>query len=120
MKKYIILGGLLVALYLLFMHAFTVGEIRRPHVIRVKNTLLEAYAERTAGHDFTNRRPEGCRVFDYTNLHVIAGTNYQCVLAADSWDYQGASNLLALTTNRSFLYIHPRGAVPAKSYPPGY
>jgi len=42
MWKYLIAAILVVALYLFFMHAFTVGEVRRPHVIHVKNTLLPA------------------------------------------------------------------------------
>ena len=120
MWKYITGAVVVVALYLFFGHAFTVGEIRRPRVIHVKNTLFEAYMDKTAGVIFTNRYPQNCRVFDYTNLFVIAGTNFQCVLAADSWDYQGASNLLALTSDKMFLYIDEHGAVLASHYPPGY
>ena len=56
----------------------------------------------------------------YTNRYVIDGAVYECVMAVDSWDYQGLSNLLVLTTDKKFLYIDRSGAVPVDHMPPGY
>jgi hypothetical protein len=48
---------------------------------------------------FTNSYPNICHLFVYTNHYSISGMDYQCVVAADSWDYRSRSNLLAFTTN---------------------
>lgn len=120
MRKLAIFLLIAVPLYVIFLRAFNKAEVLRPRVLHVQNTLLEAYLEQANGVVFTNHRPEECHIFGFTNHLVIGSTNYQCVLAADSWDYQGSSNLLVITTNRSFLYIDKHGPVPIEHMPPGY
>jgi hypothetical protein len=101
-------------------HAVTVADQRRPDVHGVKSVLLQAFDAKTRNVIFTNPYRDLCRVVEYTNYHLISGTGYQCVLAADSWDYQGLTNLLAITTNRLYLYIGKSGTVEASGFPPGY
>jgi len=112
--------GAVAAFYLLYAYADMIS-CRRAGTLHVKGMLLEAYCEKTNGTAFINRHPERCRVFDYTNYYLIGGTGYQCSVAADSWDYQGASNLLVVTTNwRQFLYINETGVTLVRFAPPGY
>ena len=120
MKKAFIILLILVPVYLVFMSAFDKAEVLRPRALHAMDSLLEAYKDKTDGITFTNRRPDEWRIFDYTNQLVIGGTNYQCVFAADSWDYQGASNLLVITSDKRFLYMDQHGAVPLTGMPPGY
>ena len=108
-----------VALYLLCGYGAWLSS-RRAHTINLKSTLKEAYLGKLNGTVFVNRHPEDYRILDYTNFYLIEGTGYQCSVAADSWDYQGASNLLAVTTNWQFLYINATGATPFHHAPPGY
>jgi hypothetical protein len=120
MKKTVIIILILVPVYLVFMRSFNRAEVLRPRALHTMNTLFEAYMAKMDGGVFTNRRPDERRVFDFTNHFVVGGTNYQCLLAADSWDYQGASNLLAITSDKRFLYIDQHGAVLLSGMPPGY
>ena len=85
---------------------------RKARVVHATSALLSTY--------HSNYWKGSCRVFPYTNHFAIGGKIYQCVLAADSWDYQGKSNLMAFTTNQAFLYIDKHGAVLVNRYPPGY
>jgi hypothetical protein len=110
---------LLIAAFLTFMPALARSQ-RRAMAVNAKSTLLSAYADIKTDGALTNSWSLRYHVRPYTNRYVIDGTVYQCVLAADSWDYQGADNLLALTTKEAFLYIDPHGAVPVGHLPPGY
>jgi|SRR5580658_9157801 hypothetical protein len=60
---------------------------------------------------FTNPSPRYCRIVDFTNRYSISGTVYQCVLAADSWDYRDRSNLFAITTTGAILFIDKHGVI---------
>ena len=70
----------------------------------------------------TNCSPDICHLFQFTNRYSISGTNYQCVVAADSWDYRGRSNLLAIATNGWYLFIDGRGVINLRDWHqlPGY
>ena len=118
----LVLIALLAAIVCLLIinHAVIVADQRRPNVHGVKSILRQALGDRTRSVPFTNPYPDLCRVLDYTNYHLISGTGYQCVLAADSWDYQGPTNLLAITTNSLYLYVGKSGTVEASGFPPGY
>jgi hypothetical protein len=120
MRKTVIIILILVPVYIVFMRAFNKAEVLRPRARHTMDSLLEAYTTKMAGGIFTNRSTDERRIFDFTNHFVVGGTNYQCLFAADSWDYQGASNLLAITTDKRFLYIDHHGAVPLSGMPPGY
>ena len=62
------------------------------------------------GGSFTNSTPDLFHLSVYTNQYTISGAVYQCVVAADSWDYHCRSNLLAFTTNGVYLFIDSHGA----------
>lgn len=62
------------------------------------------------GESFTNSYPDLYHLFVYSNCYTISGAVYQCVVAADSWDYHSRSNLLAFTTNGVYLLIDSHGA----------
>jgi hypothetical protein len=115
----IIVICLLVVAYLLFMSALARSQ-RRAVVVNTKSALLSSYVDFKTDGTLTNSWSTRYHVHPYTNHYVIGGTDYQCVLAADSWDYQGLSNLLVLTTDKAFLYVDPHGAVPLSDMPPGY
>lgn len=70
----------------------------------------------------TNWSPNMCHLFEFTNHYTISGTDYQCVVAADSWDYRDRSNLLAITTNGVFLFIDNHGVTKLRDWHevPGY
>jgi hypothetical protein len=70
----------------------------------------------------TNCSPNVCHLFPFTNHYSIYGTDYQCVVAADSWDYRGRSNLLAITTNGVYLFIDSHSVTKLRDWHelPGY
>jgi len=80
------------------------------------NSLKMASVEIQEDGKFTNRWPLICHISEYTNRHLVNGTIYQCILAADSWDYRGRSNLLAITTNGTFLFIDRQGVSRLKTW----
>lgn len=107
------------------------GLILVPGQIRAKrsaarvvtiSSLKVAYADLEQEGRFSNRWPQFCRISSYTNRYAISGTVYQCVLAADSWDYRGRDNLLAITANGSLLFIDKKGALALNKWNdlPGY
>ena len=116
-RAIIVIILLLIAAYLIFVPALARSQ-RRASVLNLKSELLSAYADLKV--DNTNMPKDPYHVRLYTNCYSIGGTIYQCVLAADSWDYQGASNLLVLTTNKTFLYIDGHGPILLNGHPPGY
>src|SRR5690349_7965333 len=87
--------------------------VRAKHIRPVVPTW---YAVNTAalqlgmGESFTNSYPDLYHLSVYSNRYTISGTIYQCVVAADSWDYHSRSNLLAFTTNGVYLFIDSHGA----------
>ena len=111
--------ALLLITFLAFVPALARSE-RRAVVVNTKGALLSSYVDLQAKGVLTNTWSVRHHVRPYTNRYVLDGTVYQCVLAADSWDYQGASNLLALTADKTFLYIDQRRAIPLQHMPPGY
>lgn len=119
MRIAIIIGLLLIAAYLVFMPALARSQ-RKAGIVGVKSALLSSYVDFQRGEALTNSWSARYHVHPYTNTYVIDGTVYQCVLAADSWDYQGYSNLLVLTTDKRFLYVGQRGVVQVSFMPPGY
>ncbi len=110
---------MVVAAFILFMPALARSQ-RKQVILGVRSALLSSYVDLQRGEALTNSRSVDYHVYLYTNRYVIGGTVYRCVLAADSWDYQGLSNLLVLTTDKRFLYIGRHGAVPVSLMPPGY
>lgn len=91
---------------------------RIPDVIRAKHirpVVPTWYAVHTAalqlgiGEPFTNSYPDLYRLFVYSNRYTISGTVYQCIVAADTWDYHDRRNLLAYTTNGVYLFIDNHG-----------
>ncbi|MGA9778025.1 MAG: hypothetical protein ACLPRE_07570 [Limisphaerales bacterium] len=64
----------------------------------------------------TNWSPNVCHLFQFTNHYTISGTDYQCVVAADSWDYRARSNLLAITTNGVYLFIDSHGVTELRDW----
>jgi hypothetical protein len=119
MRTTIIIGVLLIAAYLIFMPALARSQ-RRAVVLNAKGALLSSYVDFQKGEALTNSWNVRYHAHSYTNRYVIDGAVYQCVMAVDSWDYQGLSNLLALTTDKKLLYIDQRGAAPVSHLPPGY
>lgn len=118
MKKYILMLGALI-LTLGFIWLYQLGRsLNKASEITAMNSLTISYAELRQYGAFTNPSPSRARIFAYTNDYVISGTNYHCILAADSWHYQGAKHVLAISTNGFFLLItedgpvHLRGTVP--------
>jgi len=110
MKKYVIALAVVGAIIILS---------RIPDVIHanhVRPVVPTWYAVNTAalqlgmGESFTNSYPDTYHLFVYSNRYTISGTVYQCVVAADSWDYHSRSNLLAFTTNGVYLFIDSHGA----------
>ena len=57
--------------------------------------------------------PEGERVFLYTNIVHLTGTNYPCILGLDMPAFKG-KGILAMTTNRTFLWIGSDGKLELK------
>ena len=95
------------------------GQIRSKHeasLVVTWNSLKVASVEIQEDGKFTNRYPLICHISEYTNRHLVNGTIYQCILAADSWDYRGRSNLLAITTNGMFLFIDRQGVRHLKTW----
>jgi hypothetical protein len=121
MKKTFIVLLVLAALYFVFMRELARSQ-RRTNVVNTVGALQSAFADLKQNGNITNRWPNSYRIFNYTNHYSIAGKEYQCVLAADSWDYRGASNLLALTTNRVFLFINQQDILLLTNsiFPPGF
>ena len=110
---------LLLIVYFVFVSALTRSQ-RRANVIDAKNGLVSAFVDFQNGETLTNSWNLRHHAHSYTNRYVIDGAVYQCAIAVDSWDYQGLSNLLTLTTNKSYLYIDSHGAIPVGNMPPGY
>ncbi len=121
MNKTVIVLLVLAALYLVFMRELARSH-RRKIVEHPVNALQSAFADLKQNGNITNRWPNSYRIFNYTNHYSIAGKEYRCVLAADSWDYRGASNLLVLTTNRVFLFINQQDILLLTNsiFPPGF
>jgi len=107
-KSIFILGVLVVALCAYWIYQLGRG-LDKAAEINTKNYLTISYAEMRRFGAFTNPSPDRARIYIYTNDYVISGTNYRCVLAADSWHRLGASNLLAITTNGFFLRVSEDG-----------
>jgi len=86
------------------------------HAKHVRPVVPTWYAVNTAalqlgmGEPFTNSAPELFHLLVYSNRYTISGTVYQCIVAADSWDYHSHSNLLAFTTNGVYLFVDSHGA----------
>jgi len=103
MKKYLLIGIVLVAA-LGWYYLYQLGKsVRRARSVHARNSLLVTLQtlERT-GH-FTNEWPE-LHIYPFTNRYVLDGSNYQCVVAIDSWDKK-PSTALAVTTNKTFVLI---------------
>lgn len=101
------------------------GQFRAKRAAAVSNAwyllkVAETDLEQNGG--FTNPFPNECRIYEYTNRYSVSGSNYQCVLAADRWDYQGKTNLLTLTSDGGFLYIGKNGVARPRTWKqvPGY
>ncbi|HRY49508.1 MAG TPA: hypothetical protein P5186_15770 [Candidatus Paceibacterota bacterium] len=119
MRTAIIIGLLLIVAYFIFVPALARSGWRAV-AVNAKATLHSTYVAVQKGGVYTNDWTVRFHVRPYTNRYVIGGEVYQCVMAVDSWDYQGRSNLLAITIEERFLYIDQRGAVPVSHLPPGY
>ena len=120
MRKFIAIAAVLIVAGYLF-YSFELGRsMDRVATVSTKNFLLVALAELNEHGAFTNHAPDRCHVYAFTNRYSVSGTNYCCVLAADSWDYRESSNVLAITTNELFLFIGKQGLIPSlgNSYPP--
>lgn len=117
MKTTIVIILLLVIAFLFFLSELAKSQ-RHAEVINAKSRLLSTYDDVQKGEALTNSWNRYTR--SYTNRYEIGGIVYQCVLAVDSWDYQGPSNLLVLTADKKFLYIDGHGATLVTNRPPGY
>ena len=117
MKATIVIIVLLV-IAILFLLSELAKSHRHADVINAKGRLLSTYDDVQKGDALTNSWNRYIR--SYTNRYEIGGIVYQCVLAVDSWDYQGPSNVLVLTTDKKFLYIDGHGATLVTNRPPGY
>jgi hypothetical protein len=118
-KKFVVIAVVLIAAGCLF-YLYELGRgLHHGAAINTKNLLMVSYAELKERGAFTNPAPDRCRIYVFTNAYLITGTNYRCVLAADSWDYRSASNVLAITTSDEFLFIDKQGVVPwIRHFPP--
>ncbi len=112
MKKFVVIAVVLIAAGCLFYLWQLSRGLHHAAAINTKNLLMVSHAELKERGAFTNPAPDRCRIYAFTNGYVISGTNYRCVLAADSWDYQSDSNVLAITTSNVFLLIDKQGIVP--------
>ena len=117
--KTVIAVILLLIVFLVFLLALARSQ-RCADVVNAKSGLLSAYVGVRNGEVLTNSWDVRHHTRSYTNHYVIDAADYQCVVAVDSWDYQGLSNLLVLTTDKKFLYIDSRGAMLVSNMPPGY
>lgn len=111
MKKFVVIAIILVAGLFLYYISQVGRGLRQGAEITTKGYLMLAFEELKEHGAFTNHAPGRCRIYASTNHYLVSGTNYQCVLVADSWDFQSASNMLAITTNQVFLSIDGRGVV---------
>jgi hypothetical protein len=117
MKTTIVIGLLLILAFGVFLKELAKSQ-RYVEVMHAKNSLVSTYADVQQGNALTNSWNR--HTHPYTNRYVLDGTAYQCVMAIDSWDYQGPSNLLMLTADKKFLYIDGRGVRVVTNRPPGY
>jgi hypothetical protein len=117
MKTAIVIGLLLITAYLILISALAKSQ-RYAKVVDACGALLSAYDDVQKGEALTNSWNR--HTLPNTNRYVIDGVVYQCVMAVDSWDYQGPSNLLALTAEKKFLYIDGHGVTLVTDRPPGY
>jgi len=117
MKTIIVIGLLLMMAFFVFLWELAKSQ-RYAEVVHAKGRLLSTYVDIQQGNALTNSWNQ--HTHPYTNRYVIDGTAYQCVMAVDSWDYQGPSNLLVLTADKKFLYIDGHGVSLVTNRPPGY
>ena len=90
------------------------GQIRSKHAATLFVTLSSlkvAAVDQELDGTFTNHYPQYCHISCFTNHYTVSGTDYQCALAADAWDYRDRSNLLAITTNSMLLFIDKSGVI---------
>ena len=111
MKKYLLIAAaLLAALSLYYLHELD-KSLRRARSIHARNYLLVTLQTLERTGQFTNVWPEQ-HIYPFTNHFVLDGSNYQCVVAIDSWDKKPGT-VLAITTNKAFVLIGEKeGPVP--------
>ena len=103
MKKYLLLlFALLIAVGGYYLYELD-RSLRRAKIMQTMNSLLVTYQTLERTGRFTNEWPQ-LRIYPFTNHYELAGISYQCVIATGSWDKK-ASNVLALTTNKTFILI---------------
>lgn len=107
-KSTFIIGVLVVTLCAYWIYQLRRG-LDKAAEMNTKGCLTISYAQLLRYGAFTNPAPDRARIYTYTNDHAIAGTNYRCVLVADSWHRLSTSNLLAISTNGYFLLISKDG-----------
>ena len=109
-KALILIGALLIALAAFYIYAGG-RAVRNAHLINFRNVLRDAQIRLRAGEGLTNRY-RGTRVYFFTNLVVLGGTNYYCELAGEN-EWFPDLGPLAITTNQLFLWVgKPKGRVP--------
>lgn len=109
-KPLVIIGALLLALAGFYIYAAGRAE-RNARLINFKNDLKDAQLRLRDGEGFTNRY-RYTRVYLFTNMVVIGGTNYYCELAGENRWFADRGPL-AITTNQLFLWVgRGTGAVP--------
>jgi hypothetical protein len=120
MKKMVFIGLASVALAVTFACLVLIpGHIRSRHAAAASSawySLKIASADRAEYEKFANRYSHSCRIYDFTNRYSISGIVYQCILAADSWDYRDRSNSLAITTNGEILFIDKHGVIRLRNW----
>jgi hypothetical protein len=111
MKKYLLIGiGLVVALGWYYLYQLD-KSVRRARSVHAKNSLLVTLQTLERTGQFTNKWPE-LHIYPFTNRFVFDGSNYECVIAIDSWDKKPGT-VLAVTTNKAFVLIGEKeGPVP--------
>ncbi len=109
-KPLLIIGALLLALAGFYIYAAGRAE-RNARLINFRNDLKDAQLRLRNGEGLTNRYRD-TRVYPFTNVIVISGTNYYCDLAGEN-EWFADRGALAITTNQLFLWVREdRGAVP--------
>ncbi len=71
------------------------------------NALKVGYSEYLARGHMTNRATAGWRVWPYTNIVTIDGTQHQCFgMVGGGYGYGTCT--LAMSTNQVFIWIDPQ------------